>query len=169
MARPIRVLEVLEATAGGTRRHLREVLAALRGPQFQVDVACAIRRDLSFREDVDADDIDALSLAIRVFDTDPRFDLDDSGQTDEEDLTYLVENILGTKRGDTNLNGKVDFNDFLALSARFGLVAGWAGGNSDTDTTVSFNDFLALSANFGFQREQLAARLVDAAFFIDSD
>ncbi len=48
----IRVVQVLEATAGGTRRHLGELLAALPPDEFDVRLVCAARRDPSFREDM---------------------------------------------------------------------------------------------------------------------
>ena len=52
--------------------------------------------------------------------------------------------------GDTNLDGKVDFPDFLALSAGFGGSGrDWSDGNFNGDGEVNFPDFLALSANFG--------------------
>ncbi len=54
MARRIRVTQVLEATAGGTRRHLKEVVAALSSDEFELHIVCAIGRDPTFREDVDA-------------------------------------------------------------------------------------------------------------------
>jgi len=51
--RPIRIMQVLEATAGGTRRHLNEVLGALSGEEFELHVVCALRRDPTFGEDVE--------------------------------------------------------------------------------------------------------------------
>ena len=51
--------------------------------------------------------------------------------------------------GDTNLDGEVKFDDFLALSANFGEEGGWVEGDFDGDGQVDFPDFLALSANFG--------------------
>lgn len=57
----------------------------------------------------------------------------------------LVEALFG----DADLNGTVEFADFLALSANFGRSGGWSDGNFDYSETVDFGDFLALSANFG--------------------
>ena len=51
--------------------------------------------------------------------------------------------------GDTNFDGEVQFDDFLALSANFGEEGGWGQGDFDGDGQVDFLDFLALSANFG--------------------
>ena len=48
----ISVLQVLEATEGGTRRHLRDLVGALDPSQFRVSLAVSCRRDPAFRKDV---------------------------------------------------------------------------------------------------------------------
>ena len=47
------VLQVAEATIGGVRRHLRDLLLGLADAGWQVSVACARRRDPGFAHDVD--------------------------------------------------------------------------------------------------------------------
>ena len=76
-------------------------------------------------------------------------DLNDDGVVDDEDRSYLIQEILGTNPGDTNLDGAVDFADFLVLSSNFGTAGGWSEGNFDLAPGVAFSDFLLLSANFG--------------------
>lgn len=52
--------------------------------------------------------------------------------------------------GDIDLDGSVDFNDFLDFSSNFGLQnATWDDGDFDGDGLVGFNDFLLLSNYFG--------------------
>ena len=53
--------------------------------------------------------------------------------------------------GDSNLDGLIDFSDFLALSSNFGkdVDSAWADGDFDGDARVTFADFLILSDNFG--------------------
>ena len=98
-------------------------------------------------------DIDLLAAAIHEAAPDPRFDLDDDGSVDEGDLTLHIESILGTRRGDANLDGKVDFTDFLTIAASFGNEdVGWSDGSFDTNSIVDFGDFLLLADNFGFDR-----------------
>ena len=47
-------------------------------------------------------------------------------------------------------NGRVDFADFLILSANFSKEnVGFAGGDANEDGVVDFSDFLLLSAAFG--------------------
>lgn len=55
--------------------------------------------------------------------------------------------ILG---GDTDLNGSVEFADFLILSANFGSSdAHFGEGDFDCNGQVEFADFLTMSSNFG--------------------
>ncbi|MDB5300625.1 MAG: hypothetical protein JWO87_2288, partial [Phycisphaerales bacterium] len=65
---------------------------------------------------------------------------------------------------DANLDGHVDFSDFVALSTHFGQPdASWAHGNFLGDPTIDFADFVALSTHFGAgsltsqQRAEVAA------------
>ena len=52
--------------------------------------------------------------------------------------------------GDSNLDGEVNFQDFLVLANNFGRTdAAFADGDFDENGTVDFVDFLALSQNFG--------------------
>jgi glycosyltransferase involved in cell wall biosynthesis len=54
MPGPIRITQVLEATAGGTRRYLQEAVTALSSDEFELHIVCALNRDPSFQEDVEA-------------------------------------------------------------------------------------------------------------------
>lgn len=51
--------------------------------------------------------------------------------------------------GDTNLDGAVNFADFLTLSSNFGTGSIWTEGDFDGNGMVEFPDFLNLSRNFG--------------------
>lgn len=50
----IRVLHILEATTGGTRRHLLDVVLNLDAGRFDASVLCATRRDPAFGDDINA-------------------------------------------------------------------------------------------------------------------
>jgi autotransporter-associated beta strand protein len=54
-----------------------------------------------------------------------------------------------TLRGDADLNGVVDFDDFLALQNGFDSAVDWQGGNFDYLGRTDFNDFLILQNHFG--------------------
>lgn len=48
----IRVLEVVEATAGGTRRHVTELVCRLPPARFEVSVLCSLERDPDYARDI---------------------------------------------------------------------------------------------------------------------
>jgi ELWxxDGT repeat protein len=101
---------------------------------------------------LDSRDIDAVFAASRANSTDSVFDVNGDGVVAATDGAYIVESIIGTKVGDLDLNGRVEFADFLILSTNFGQSATYAEGDADGDGMVGFADFLLMSANFGFER-----------------
>ena len=98
-----------------------------------------------------AEDINLLSTAVIAGTNSAAFDLTDDQLVNELDRKEWVEGIVGTLFGDADLDGSVQFADFLALSAGFGMHGGWAEGDFDGNGEVQFADFLTLSANFGQQ------------------
>ncbi len=50
---PIRVAQILEATTGGTRRHLVDLVTHLDPEKFEITVICATLRDARFLEDIE--------------------------------------------------------------------------------------------------------------------
>lgn len=93
-----------------------------------------------------ATDIDLLSAQVGGNDT--AFDLNMDGSVTAEDRSAWI-SLAGTIEGDADLNGMVEFADFLSLSAKFGQAGGWADGDFDGSADVQFADFLQLSSNFG--------------------
>lgn len=104
--------------------------------------------------DFDADglltaaDMDLLSEEVLAKSNQALFDLTEDAIVDEADRRMWVEELVGTQFGDTNLDQKVDFADFVALSSAFNEPGGWAQGDSDGDGQVAFGDFVALSTNY---------------------
>lgn len=78
-------------------------------------------------------------------------DVDGDGDTDFVASIELGVTWFETRRtGDANDDGKVDFTDFLTLSANFGATdAVWEDGDFNLDGSVSFEDFLLFSQAFG--------------------
>ena len=108
------------------------------------------RGDVNGDGNVDVADIDAIASAIGIGSEESAFDLTADDVVDQLDMDYLVESVLNTKRGDTNLDGRVDFTDFLALATNFGEEdKRWSDGNFGIDDVVNFTDFLVLAENFG--------------------
>lgn len=97
---------------------------------------------------VDVGDISV--LCFRLGESHPLFELTGDDTIGMDDVNELVERVMGTRVGDTDLNGTVDFDDFLTLSGNFNQVSDWSGGDFNCDRNVEFADFLALSENFGF-------------------
>lgn len=98
---------------------------------------------------VSAEDIDLIRAALRDETSDARFDLNNDDLVSQADFQFLVHDILGTTLGDLDLDGAVDFPDFLLMAAGFGKSdAGWVDGDIDGDTVVDFSDFLALAELF---------------------
>lgn len=118
----------------------------------------AIFGDISEDGKLNATDLDVLAEAIRNHVADPSFDLNLDNRVDKRDLDLMLRDIFHTVRGDADLNGTVDFADFLALSSHFGQVGGWANGDYSGNGTVEFEDFLLLSLNFGITDATNAAR-----------
>ena len=65
-----------------------------------------------------------------------------------------IEDLMGTRPGDTNLDGQVEFGDFLQFSTTFGQTdVGWGQGDFTGDGQTDFADFLLLANQFGFSAQ----------------
>ena len=98
----------------------------------------------------DCSDIDGLTHAVAMGDSNPVFDLNQDGLVNVVDVsTWLQlagEQNLGPGRsylpGDANLDGGVDGRDFgIWNSSRFTFHAGWCGGDFNADGFVDGSDF----------------------------
>jgi len=66
----------------------------------------------------------------------------------------LIENVLQTAYGDTNLDGQVNLGDYTLLASNFSPSAfdhGWAQGDLDGDGDTDLLDYSRFAANFGFR------------------
>ena len=97
----------------------------------------------------DTREVDTLTRALLDGSQDLDLDLNRDGSLNDEDLNFLLDEILDTTLGDTDLNGRVDFSDFLSLSNGFGGSGAWGDGDFDGNQRIEFADFLVLSRNFG--------------------
>ena len=110
-----------------------------------------IHGDFNGDQEVNRLDVDALYAAIAAGSTDSMFDLTSDNRIDSENTQFLIEELIDALPGDANLDGTVNFADFLIMSANFGQQRPltWIDGDFDGDGEVAFADFLLLSTNFG--------------------
>lgn len=106
--------------------------------------------DFDIDGEIAASDIDLLSQSSLAGESSytTRFDLNQDFRVDQADRVYWVERLAGTFFGDANLDKKVDFADFTAMSAAYNGPGGWAQGDFDGDGQVVFSDFITLSMNY---------------------
>lgn len=109
--------------------------------------------DFNNDQQVDAHDIDLLQSEIMAATNSPTFDLTGDGVVDQLDLDALVQDVLGTDYGDTDLDGDVDFTDFNALANHFGQAGAWREGDFDGDGEITFSDFNLLAIQFGLSTD----------------
>ena len=96
-----------------------------------------VRGDFTADDVVDAADIDVLSAALRAGRQDRVFDLLGDGQVDNRDRSELVDNVLQTRLGDTNLDRAVNMDDGATLLMHLGTAGGWAQGDFDGDGWIT--------------------------------
>jgi hypothetical protein len=110
---------------------------------------------------VSADDVDLLCAAIAHQDL--KFDLNRDSVVDREDQDFLLEQILGTTRGDVDLNGRFDSSDLVSVfqSGQYeDSVAGnsgWREGDWNCDGEFTSSDLVAAFADGGYIAEAIAA------------
>ena len=72
------------------------------------------------------------------------------GTVDNDDVEIFITDVQQTLRGDLDMDGDVDFTDFLTLALNYNAVdAAYSEGDVDCNGEVGFTDFLALATNFG--------------------
>jgi ELWxxDGT repeat protein len=99
---------------------------------------------------LNARDVDLLFASVASGGNDPAFDLTGDSLVDGEDVSHLVESILGSRFGDANLDGAVDRADVAVVVRNFGRndSPGWAGGDFNGDGTVNLLDAMIAQADF---------------------
>ncbi len=105
--------------------------------------------DVDLDGDIDADDIDMLHAQLNALGASPIFDLDRDGEIGRSDVDTLVQDVLETYYGDSNLDGQVSIGDLTVLAENFGGGGGWAQGDFNGDVQVSIGDLTLLAENFG--------------------
>ena len=76
-------------------------------------------------------------------------DLNNDNFLNDVDRQLWLTHVADTTTGDSDLDGDVDFEDFLSLANNFGMSpSSWSQGDYDGNNETNFLDFLALADNF---------------------
>jgi hypothetical protein len=112
---------------------------------------------------IDATDIDLIGTAVRAASTDVKYDLDKNAQVNSDDSMYLVNVILKTWAGDSNLDKVFDSGDFVAVFSigeyEDGIAgnSGWADGDWNLDADFDTGDLVFAFQEGGFEKGPRAA------------
>ena len=110
---------------------------------------------------VDDTDIDLLFGAINTGSVDLLFDVNGDSSIDSTDTSFLVQTILGTSWGDSDLDGDVDTIDLtLAIINFTGAGVGaktWSEGDNDGDGDVDTSDLTLAIINFSGAKHGFSA------------
>lgn len=82
------------------------------------------------------------------------FDLSDENLSGATSVGTLVLNLTGiiATPGDADLNGVIDFDDFVLTDGGYnGGLSGWGNGDFDGNGAVDFDDYVLLDLNFNMQ------------------
>jgi hypothetical protein len=77
-------------------------------------------------------------------------DLNSDDTANHNDVDTLVQTILGTQYGDSDLNGDVTLSDLATLAGNYGRSGGWADGDFTGNALVNFADLSLLLDHYDF-------------------
>ena len=112
--------------------------------------------DVDFNQDgqVDIADVDLLCVGINAGDA--AFDLTGDGQANTDDLVFMIRDVLGTTRGDANLDGNFDSADLVTVFTVGEFeddIAGnstWADGDWNCDFDFTTSDLVVAFQDGGY-------------------
>jgi hypothetical protein len=117
---------------------------------------------------VTARDIDLLNQRLRLQDNDLAFDLDGDAQVTASDRDLLVESILGTLYGDSNLDGHFGSSDLVTVFAEGQYEddvernSGWLAGDWNGDGDFTTSDLVFVFGRGGYELGRPAAPAASA-------
>ena len=114
----------------------------------------AIRGDFDGDGQIDEKDINLLFEQMRSNNPDLAFDLTSDGQVNGDDRDEMVQNIVRTKYGDSNLDRVFDSSDLVAVfqAGKYenGLAANWEDGDWSGDGEFSSSDLVLAFREGGY-------------------
>ena len=115
----------------------------------------ALPGDFNADGQFDAEDLDALSAAVRDQNPGIEFDLNGDGAVTNDDRQFWIQDVKGTWVGDSNLDGEFNSSDFVVVftAGKFELQedAGWAEGDWNGNQRFDSSDFVAAFTDGGFE------------------
>lgn len=106
-------------------------------------VATAALGDVSGDGQVNEDDIDLLYGNLGRYSV--SLDLTGDRYVTQADIDYLVYDVLGTRYGDTNLDGVLNWQDWQNVFSNWGQSnRGWRGGDFNGDGIVNYYDYMMM-------------------------
>jgi hypothetical protein len=112
---------------------------------------------------LDASDIDLLSAEVRAGTNTASFDLNNDGVVNNDDRIVMVESLLGTFFGDSNLDGEFNSGDFVTVFTAGEYEDGissnstWATGDWNGDGEFDSSDFVTAFTTGGYEQGPRAA------------
>ena len=95
--------------------------------------ASGVEGDLNHNGKLDIDDLNIMTQNVAIGGTNSQLDLNDDNMVSHDDVQYWVTELKQTVSGDTNLDGEVNFADFLALADGFDKPGTWSNGDFNNE------------------------------------
>ncbi len=123
----------------------------------------AFAGDFNGTNALDAEDIDLLAEQITIASNNRVYDLNEDTIVDEDDLTFLIHDLLNTYYGDSNLDGEFNSSDLVAVfeagqyEDAIALNSGWASGDWNGDSEFTSADLVRAFQGGGYEQGPQAA------------
>ncbi len=125
--------------------------------------------DFNSDDRCDATDIDLLTTALIQQDPDTKYDVNGDGQVTSQDRSFLIQDVLRTYSGDSNLDGEFDSADLLLVLQRGeyedqkAANSTWLDGDWSGDQEFDTADLIVAFGDGGFEQGPRSAVAVPEA------
>ena len=161
-ASPGDLLVVYETDSGTAQAGNAGVTGGILFESADVGLLCDVNGDGS----CDVADIDSLTTEVQNGTNNPGFDLNGDSMVDQTDRVVMVEELLNTYFGDSNLDGEFSSSDFVtvfSVGEYEDTTAGnstWADGDWNGDGDFNSSDFVVAFSSGGYEKGPRVAAAV---------
>ena len=161
-ASPGDVLVVYETDSGTAQAGNAGVTGGILFDAAEVAITCDVNGDGR----CDVGDIDALTAEVRNGTNNPSFDLNNDSIVDDADRVVMIESLLNSYFGDSNLDGEFSSADFVTVFSigeyedATADNSTWADGDWNGDGDFDSSDFVAAFSAGGYERGPRAAAAI---------